>query len=594
MAVAERIEALTGSEAGRAYAEDVVAGRILASWQVIKQCQQHLDWLEKSETDPSFPYTFDEFDADRRCSIFPRVFRLPDRSPFELLDWQSFTTAYIFGWKYKTADQIEDLEAFFASNDNFPADEFLDELAGTRVVRTAYISVARKNGKTTFVEGIGIILAWWDQEVAAEVYNTATSREQAAYGWGFAKAMVLDSPSLRRRVTVGARALTQKNTSRPSLFRPLAADHKKLDALNAHCSLVDEYHEHPTDKVKSKVKTSMVARSQPLEIITTTAGDSTSSPCYKHQQDCERILKGIKESPETFSFIAQLEMKEDWTDAGLWSKANPSLGHTVKISTLRKECQEALEDVSKQNTFRRMHCNQWVRQAVRSIDMVLWKKCEKRFEFDQIFENREVWVGMDLAVEKDLSAVAYLGPPKEDDPFFRLWVDVFCPSVDIEVRSRRDGQPYDQWAQSGEILLAGEKRTDFDVVKDLILERSKVCAIRSIGYDARFAAQIVNRLEDAGFELEKVAQGFNLSTAHKWLKAILRSNELRHPGNRVVTWSADNLSERENPQGEIMPDKKKSSERIDPMSAIVTAIHVWLPSQEERRSVYETRGIRVV
>src|SRR5690242_19915089 len=85
-------------------------------------------------------------------------------------DWQRDVLGQLFGWK--RAD-------------------------GTRLYRTAYIEVPRKNGKSTLGAGIGLYLLFADDEPGAEVYSAAADRDQAAIVFGVAKEMVEANPKLK-------------------------------------------------------------------------------------------------------------------------------------------------------------------------------------------------------------------------------------------------------------------------------------------------------------------------------------------------------------------------------------------------------------
>ena len=67
----------------------------------------------------------------------------------------------------------------------------------------AYITVARKNGKTTLMAGCALAALFFDQEKAAEVYFAATKKDQAKIGFDEAQRMVSISPQLRRHLRAG-------------------------------------------------------------------------------------------------------------------------------------------------------------------------------------------------------------------------------------------------------------------------------------------------------------------------------------------------------------------------------------------------------
>ncbi|MFD8959061.1 terminase large subunit domain-containing protein, partial [Streptomyces anulatus] len=71
-----------------------------------------------------------------------------------------------------------------------------------RVIRSAWIEVPRKNGKSTLSSGIGLVLLLADREIGAEVYAAAGSLPQAERVFDDAKRMALTSRAVRGRVEV--------------------------------------------------------------------------------------------------------------------------------------------------------------------------------------------------------------------------------------------------------------------------------------------------------------------------------------------------------------------------------------------------------
>ena len=74
------------------------------------------------------------------------------KEEFKLEPWQQFILWVLYGWK--RAD-------------------------GTRRFRSAYIEIARKNGKSTLCSGVGLYGLVADGEEGAEVYCVATKKDQA-------------------------------------------------------------------------------------------------------------------------------------------------------------------------------------------------------------------------------------------------------------------------------------------------------------------------------------------------------------------------------------------------------------------------------
>jgi phage terminase large subunit-like protein len=175
--------------------------------------------------------------------------------PFVLQSRQAFVVGSLFGWK---------------RND------------GVRRFRTAYVEVARKNGKSAMLAGTALYALVADGEAGAQVYAAATTRDQARIVFGEAERMVEASPALRARLTRTVNNLAVVSTS--SWFRPLSADASKMDGLNVHFAAVDEVHEHPSRDIIQKLNTATGARRQPIIFEITTAGHDRLSVCRQHHE----------------------------------------------------------------------------------------------------------------------------------------------------------------------------------------------------------------------------------------------------------------------------------------------------------------------
>ncbi len=63
-----------------------------------------------------------------------------------------------------------------------------------------------------------------------------------------------------------------------------------------------------------------------------------------------------------------------------------------------------------------------------------------------------------------------------------------------------------------------------------------------------------------------------------------------HNNNPCMNWCMSNISLSEDPAGNIKPNKKTSTERIDPIVSLVMSIGNYL-SSDSSESIYDSRGI---
>jgi phage terminase large subunit-like protein len=338
---------------------------------------------------------------------------------FALARWQEFVVGCLFGWKRSD---------------------------GLRRFRTAYCAVPRKNGKSTLSAGIGLYLLVADGEQGAEIYSAATSRDQARIVFDEAKRMVGSSPALKRRVGILINNLHVAATA--SRFMPLSSDSSTMDGLNVHGAIIDELHAHRTRNVVDVLETATGARRQPLLFEITTAGYDRHSICFEHHDYSIKVLEGTVPDDSWFAFIACANEDDDWTDPEVWRKANPNFGLSVKEDDLARKAEKAIALPGAQNAFRRMHLNQWTEQAERWIDLAAWDACAGPVALE-LLRGRPCFGGLDLSTTTDVTALAWVFPPEDDDGLWRVLSRYFVPSENLRKRAERDRVPYDLWAAQG-------------------------------------------------------------------------------------------------------------------------------------------------
>lgn len=485
--------------------------------------------------------------------------------PFELDDWQvKDIIEPLFGWK-RHSD-------------------------GTRRYRTAYIEVPRKNGKSTLAASIAALLLLADGEQGAEIYSAAADRDQARIVFEQAKQMIQSSPRLAK--------LTQpfKNTimatKSKSVYRVLSADAPTKHGLNASGVVFDELHAQPNRELYDVMTTSVGARRQPVMFMITTAGYSRQSICWEMHEYARQILEGIIEDDTFLPVIYAADENDDWLDEKVWIKANPGLGKTIKLDYLRSEAKKAENVPAYQNTFRRLHLNQWVQQETRWLDMQAWDACDEPVD-PNLLQGALCYGGLDLASTSDIASFVLCFPNEPGDaeqyallPFF--WI----PEENMIERARKDRVPYDAWVRDGLITATPGNVIDYDYIIRDIEALGEVYNISEIAFDRWGASQISQTLDGAGFVMVGFGQGFaSMSPPTKELMRLVLDGKLRHGKHPVLRWMADNLVVTTDAAGNMKPNKAKSREKIDGIVAGVMALDRAIRHESKPMSVYEQRGL---
>lgn len=512
-------------------------------------------------------YRFDERAAETAVRFFERLLRHSKGEwagqPFELQPWQAEIVREVFGWKGP---------------------------GGTRRYRRVYIEIPRKNGKSVLSAGLALFLTFADGEPGAEVYSAAADRDQAAIVFEQAKEMVQASPALMKFAQVYKRAIVVPESL--SSYKVLSSDAPTKHGLNAHGVIFDELHAQPNRELWDVLTTSQGTRRQPLVIAITTAGYDRNSICWEQHEYARQVNAGIIDDPTFYGYIAAAEPEDDWTDPVIWAKANPSLGVTVKEEYLRTECDRARQVPAYQNTFRRLHLNQWTQQEERWLDMAAWEATAGVVD-EKALEGKACYGGLDLASTSDIAAFAMVFP-LEDGQFaavMRFWI----PRENMMERARRDRVPYDAWVRDGFVTATPGNVIDFTRIVADITALGKRFKLKEIAFDRWGAVQVSQELTNAGFVMVQFGQGFaSMASPTKELLRLVLDGKLRHGANPVLRWMADNVTVQQDPAGNVKPDKKKSREKIDGVVATIMALDRALRNEGPKPSVYESRGIVVL
>jgi phage terminase large subunit-like protein len=268
----------------------------------------------------------------------------------------------------------------------------------------------------------------------------------------------------------------------------------------------------------------------------------------------------------------------------------------VKAEKLRQDCLQAQQVPAWQNRFRRLHLNEWTEQSERAIDVDVWNEGAAPLDASMLI-GRPCWGALDLAATGDLTAFALLFGPDAAGAYDVL-VKFWCPEERIRQRSTGSVR-FDVWAEQGWITTTPGNVTDYDFVERDILETADDYQIRGIAFDRWNASQVVIHLQDrmGRDRLLEFGQGFaSMSAPTKELMRLVAGRKLRHGGNPVLTWMARNLALRQDPAGNMKPDRERSAEKIDGIVALVMAIGLATqqraPVVEAPKSVYDERDVR--
>lgn len=541
------------------YCREVTRGKVPAGRLVRLAVRRHIDDLK---TAAARGYHFVPAIAEQAIDFFTFLRHSKGEwagQPVKLEPWQQFCLWAIFGWRRK-AD-------------------------GLRRYKKAYISVGRKNGKSTLCAGLALLLLVADEplEHGAEVYVAATKEQQAGIIHGEAVRMVRQSPDLTELIHHFKHTNTLLCEQLNAWFRPVGSDSPTLDGLNPHGVFFDELHAwrpHQRD-THEKLTTGGASRRQPLQMTITTAGDDRSQLWIEENDFAVRVLESVLTgdivSDTTFAFIAQID-KEDietvnaWLDgdsakplpATILGKANPNIGVSVKPEYLHEQAIDARAKPAARNSFLRYHCNVQTTSHERAIPPELWSST---IHDQPAGKGEYCHAGIDLGRADDFAAVTLCFPVGEEY-HIRSW-SWTCEDRREELKTAQ----VSQWIADGWLIEHEGDQIDLPEIQDAILKLSKEYDVRTWAFDPTFAKQMSQVLSNEHglpmFEFTQAAKFYNEPIRR--LLSELKAGTVKHEDDPCLAWQASNLLIRRNSKDEWMPDKGASESKIDAMVALLMA-----------------------
>lgn len=554
------------------YAHDIVSGNILANRWVRLACERHLNDLARDAE--GWRYTWNpeievpdgkvKRPADRACTFIELLPHIKGdwaarRERIRLQAWQVFIIASIFGW--------------------------VDRETKRRRFRVADLFVPRKNAKSTLAAGIGLYMLSADSEFGAEVYSGATSEDQAYEVFDPARKMAEGTPEFMQRFGVTVRASNISIAATNSKFEPIIG--KPGDGASPSCAIVDEYHEHPTEDLYDTMKTGMGARSQPLLLMITTAGDDVSGPCYAHQEDLQEILEGTVTDERRFGMIFGIDVAleregeatpagDDWTTEAALIKANPNYGVSIDRDTMLADQAEAIRNPRKQAGFQTKHLNMWVGSSSPWLNLHEWKLLGDKSLKVEDFAGEECWIGLDLANVVDIAGDCRVFKRRiagvdniEADHYYAFW-RCYLPEARIQDPECRH---YLGWKREGWLIESPGNMIDHALIEEALVADRDQFRCNELAIDDWGAAGIAPSLQNAGFEVVRVPQTVkHLSAPMKFIDGLVQSGRLHHNGDPVATWGVSNVSVKPDRNENWFPRRTSAKKKIDPALMLIMAM----------------------
>lgn len=534
------------------YARAVYKGDILASKKNIKACERHLKDLKNND----LKYTFDVRKANR---VIKFLELLPDPKTGKILklaEFQKFIAGSLYGW-------VDDI--------------------GNRRFTKSYTSMSRKNGKTILISGLSLYEMLMGDEPVNErlVGLTANSREQATIAYDMVTAQ-LNAIREKSAAIKDVTKITESkkeiiNTRDRSKIKAVSNEASNLEGYQFSFAVIDEFHEAVNRKMFETLRRGQVLLNNPGLHIISTAGHNLSSPMFEEYEYVSKLLDGLYTNENYFVFIAEQDDESEMYDSTTWIKSNPLLEiDAIRPVLLRNIEAEVNEGVEKQDLagLQVKNFNMW-RQAGRDtyISYKDWRDCHTDSNLD--IKGREVYIGIDMSRRDDLTAVGMVFPLDDDKRYVDTHVFVGHKGG-IHAKSERDKIDYQKLVDTDMATLTDTTSgiiNDQQVFEWIInyIEENQL-DVQGIMYDPWSISNLLVRFEDYNYPLIEVKQNYmNLSEPLKDFKLNVFEKKIVHNSNPNLDMSINNAIVKLDNNGNIILNKNKNREKIDPIISVINA-----------------------
>lgn len=445
---------------------------------------------------------------------------------------------------------------------------------------------------TALIAAFGLYNLCYDGEAGAECVLSATNREQAHICFDLCKGFVNSIDPRGKYFKVLRNSIEYKPNN--SKLYVISADANHNDGFSASFGVVDEYHAHPNSSVYDVIVSSEGYRLQPITCVITTAGFNLSSPCKKMRDTCIEILKGLKTDDTQFTAIFELDEGDDWQDPNVWVKSNPNMNVTVTEDYLRKQINGAINDSTKENNVKTKNLNMWVSSIeVWISDNYIQNAMVKdglpvKIDLDKM-KDEMCMIGTDLAAVSDITATVSLFYNESENMFYGKG-KFYLPEATLQ--NNANAEYYKLMKKGGYLTTTEGNVCDYDVIQtDIMKMRKNDIIVQAVLYDRWNSSQWTQNMTAESFNMIPFSQSIaGMSPALKQLQVLLLSGRLKLEYNPLWTWMFQNVSVKEDDNGNIKVHKSAAMSKIDGVIALAQAIGGWMSTEVGNPEIFGLTG----
>lgn len=462
-----------------------------------------------------------------------------------------------------------------------------DKNRDIRYYTTALLLISRKNFKTFYAAVIFILLMLTDPQFS-RFFSVAPDLKLSKELQLAIRKIIKSSPILVENDAFKILRSEIRCLLTDSEYTPLAYSEDKMDGKLANAFLADEIGAmdgYPIEAMRS----SQIALFNKLGILLSTQYPNDNNGLIDEVDIAKKTLDGLRDNKRRFSLLYEPDDEfltdDQWmTEDLIIYQSNPVVVDNEHIfEAIVEKREDAVDYENKRENYLCKHNNiKYKGLGVEGyIEITKVRECKIK-EDREFWKGKKVWLGMDLSISDDNTALAMVTEDK-GEIFGKVWG--FIPADNKKQKSKKEGVDYDRLIGQGACFECGGEVIDYGFIEAFIigdenyklkgLEEDYGVEIQQIGYDRFNAISTVQKCEAAGYECVEIKQHSSvLHMPTKLLKELILSKKFKYEENLMLEINFQNARCTEDTNLNKYVNKKKSAGKVDMVVGLINGVYL--------------------